>query len=64
MSVLTQGDLVVDRTASGTSLSVFRQAFEAWYDPPAYEPGYEEIVGDQTEPEGLDECLELRISSL
>jgi hypothetical protein len=65
MSALTQAeDLAVATTASRTSLSVLGQAFEAWRDPPAYEPSYEELVGLQAEPEGLDESLELRTLSL
>jgi hypothetical protein len=47
------------RRAQARACSGSARSSKPWLDPPAYEPSY-----DQTEPEGFDESLKLRILSL
>lgn len=68
MSIATAAQaLEVQTPGSNASLFDFGHAFEAWCDPPdppAYEAFYEELIGEKTEPEGLDASLDVRILSL
>lgn len=68
MSIAAEAQALEVRTpGSNASLFEFGHAFEAWCyppDPPVHEPFYEELIGEQTEPEDLDASLDLRIFSL
>jgi hypothetical protein len=71
-SVELEGEAMSIATAaqalgSNASLFNFGHAFEAWCDPPdppASEAFYQELIGEQIEPEGLDASLDVRILSL
>lgn len=65
MNAVSQAERVaVVTNDQDSTLSNIGRGFEAWHDPPAYEPNFDDFDGGDLGISDLEESLEIRVRSL